>query len=68
MGGSWHILSSNTHSYKPQVYNIIIHGWKVAVFSRTAHIKSIHWAYLATIKVFTKSFLQMGASHNVYKL
>lgn len=67
MAGSWHMLLPNTNSYKSQVYNIIIAGWKVAVFSRTAHIKSIHWAYLDTIKVFTK-ILQMGASHNVYKL
>ena len=56
MTGSRHMLSSNTNSNKPQVYNIIIAGWKVAVFSRTAHKQSIHWAYLDTIKVFTMSF------------
>lgn len=53
--GAWHILSSNTNSYNLQVC-VITDAWKVAVFDRMAHIKPILWAYLAVIKVFTKSF------------
>lgn len=67
MGGSWHILSSNTNSYKPQVYNIIIHGWKVAVFSRTV-IENQSIGLLWLLLKYLQRVLQMGASHNVYKL